>query len=384
MRFEFATANRILFSPGAVNEAGKVVSTFGNRALVLAGASAVRSSVLLEQLAAAKITATLLPVTGEPTVEGVKQGAERALSDHCDVIVGFGGGSVIDSAKAIAALTANGGEPLDYLEVIGKGKPLTKTSLPCIAIPTTAGAGTEVTRNAVLMSPEHKVKVSLRSASMLPRVAIVDPDLTISLPPSVTASTGMDALAQLIEPYVSTKANPITDAFCREGMHRAARALRRAYEHGDDRGAREDMACASLFGGLALANSGLGAVHGFAGPIGGLYPVPHGAVCARLLPIVMAVNIQALHERQPDSVALQRYDEIAQVLTANPKAIAQDGVIWVHELCTALHIERLSAYGIDAQSLPNLVDKSAAASSMQANPLKLTRDELHEILLQAL
>ncbi|HEY3289196.1 MAG TPA: iron-containing alcohol dehydrogenase [Anaerolineae bacterium] len=384
MRFEFATANRIVFGPGSIAEAGKVIATFGNRALVLTGASGARSSVLLEKLAAANITATLLPVTGEPTVEGVKQGAERAVGDQCDVIVGFGGGSAIDSAKAIAALAANGGEPLDYLEVIGKGKPLTKTSLPCVAIPTTAGTGAEVTRNAVLMSLEHKVKVSLRSASMLPRAAIVDPELTLSLPLAVTASTGMDALAQLIEPFVSIKANPITDSFCREGMRRAARSLQRTYEHGDDRTAREDMACASLFGGLALANSGLGAVHGFAGPIGGLFPIPHGAVCACLLPIVMEVNLHALRERQPDSHILQKYDEIAQILTANPNATSQDGVNWVQELCSALRIQPLRAFGIDDKSVPELIEKSAVASSMQANPLKLTYDELREILMRAL
>ena len=190
------------------------------------------------------------------------------------MVIGFGGGSAIDAAKAIATLVANGGDPLDYMEGIGAGKPLTQPALPIIAIPTTAGTGAEVTRNAVVASPEHRVKASLRSPFMLPRLALVDPELTYSLPPEVTAGTGLDALTQLIEPFTSHRANPMTDAFCREGLARAARSLRRAYEHGADTAAREDMALASLFGGLALANAGLGAAHGFAAPICGMFPAP--------------------------------------------------------------------------------------------------------------
>jgi alcohol dehydrogenase class IV len=384
MHFEFATANRIIFGPGTIQQIGKITGEFGRRALVMTGWSVDRTAVLVDLLSAHGITASCLPVSGEPTTESIRQGAERARVEQCDVMIGFGGGSAIDSAKAVASLLANGGEPLDYLEVIGKGKPLTKPSAPCIAIPTTAGTGAEVTRNAVLVSIEHKVKVSLRSPTMLPRVALVDSQLTFSLPPAVTASTGMDALAQLIEPFVSIKANPITDAFCREGMQLAARSLRQAYEHGDNPRAREDMALASLLGGLALANAGLGAVHGFAGPIGGLFPAPHGAVCARLLPPVMAINVLGLRERQPESTALRRYDEVAQILTANPAATAQDGVTWVQELCEALQIPALNSYGMSQKHLSDLIEKSAVASSMQANPLKLTNEEMHEMLVQAL
>jgi alcohol dehydrogenase class IV len=194
----------------------------------------------------------------------------------------------------------------------------------------------------------------------------------------------MDALAQLIEPFVSVKANPLTDAFCREGMHRAARSLRRAYEHGDDAAAREDMALASLCGGLALANAGLGAVHGFAGPVGGMFPAPHGAVCARLLPPVMAMNVRALHEREAMDASLKRYDEVSQILTGRPSATAQDGLAWVQDLCQALAIPPLSAYGVGAADLPDLVEKSAVASSMQANPIKLTHTEMQAILAEAL
>jgi alcohol dehydrogenase class IV len=384
MRFEFATATRIIFGPGTLRQVGLLSAEMGRRALVVTGWSPERTNVLLDVLSAQNIELVSLAVTSEPTTDLVQLGTERARVENCDLIIGFGGGSAIDTGKAIAALLTNGGVPLDYLEVIGKGKPLMQPSAPYIAIPTTAGTGAEVTRNAVLASVEHRVKVSLRSPYMLPRVALVDSELTLGLPPAVTASTGMDALAQLIEPFVSSKANPMTDAFCREGMPRAARSLQRAYEQGDDARAREEMALASLLGGLALANAGLGAVHGFAGPIGGMFPAPHGAVCARLLPPVMALNVQALRERQPDSAALRRYDEVAQMLIGNPAATAQDGVAWVQELAQALHIPPLSEYGMSAADLPMLVEKSAVASSMQANPIKLTNDEMHEMLRQAL
>jgi alcohol dehydrogenase class IV len=246
-----------------------------------------------------------------------------------------------------------------------------------------------VTRNAVLASPEHRVKVSLRSPLMLPRLAVVDPELTHTLPPTTTASTGLDALTQVIEPYVSNQANPMTDTLCREGMRRAARSLRRAYERacsqqGDDAAAREDMALTSLFGGLALANAKLGAAHGFAGPMGGMFSAPHGAICGRLLPHVMAVNVRALQERQPGSQALQRYDQVAQILTGNPSATADDGVGWVQELCDALQVPSLAAYGVTSADFSALVEKSSAASSMQGNPIKLTPDEMREILARAL
>ncbi len=200
----------------------------------------------------------------------------------------IGGGSALDLGKAAAALIANGGDPLRYLEIIGDGQPLARPSLPCICVPTTAGTGSEVTRNAVLGSPAHGVKASLRSPQMLPAVALVDPELTYDLPPALTASTGLDALTQVIEPFVSARANAFVDAICRDAIPRVIAALPAACA--GDRAARAEMAYASLCGGLALANAGLGAVHGFAGPIGGRFPAPHGAVCAVLLPHVVAIN----------------------------------------------------------------------------------------------
>jgi alcohol dehydrogenase class IV len=226
-----------------------------------------------------------------------------------------------------------------------------------------------VTRNAVLGSPEHRVKVSLRSPLMLPRLAVVDPELTYHLPPAITASTGLDALTQVLEPYVSNKPNPLVDSLCREGLRRAARSLRRAYEHSDDPPAREDMAVVSLFGGLALANAKLGAVHGFAGPFGGMFSAPHGAICAALLPHVMAVNVQALRDRQPESEALQRYNEVAQILTGRPGAVAADGVAWVQALVQALHVPGLATYGLTPGDFPVLIEKSAVAMREKNNSM---------------
>jgi alcohol dehydrogenase class IV len=323
-------------------------------------------------------------VRGEPTVAQVGDGVNQAREAKSDLVIGIGGGSVIDSAKAIAGLVTNPGAILDYLEVIGKGKQLSVPALPCVAIPTTAGTGAEVTRNSVLASPEHRVKVSLRSQFILPRLAVVDPKLTCDLPPSVTASTGLDALTQLIEPYVSVRDNPVTDAFCIEGMRRVARSLRTAYEQGQDLAAREDMALASLLGGLSLANAGLGAVHGFAAPIGGMFHAPHGAICAALLPHVMRVNLRALRGRLADIDSLPRYDSVAKVLTGSEEATALDGVNWVSELCKAFRIPGLRAYGVTAGDSAVLVEKAAKASSMKANPIVLTQDELTEVFQAAL
>ena len=384
MRFEFATVARILFGAGTLQKVGPMAAEMGSRALVVTGLTPALTEPLLDALIAQGMSHTTFAVTSEPTTEMVCLGVQRAREAACDLVIGFGGGSALDTGKAIAAMLTNGGDLFDYLEIVGQGKPLTRPAAPTIAIPTTAGTGAEVTRNAVLASPKHRVKVSLRSPLMLPRLALIDPELTTSLPPEVTASTGLDALTQVIEPYVSVRANPMMDALCREGMQRAARSLRRACEHGDDAAAREDMALTSLFGGLALANAGLGAVHGFAAPLGGMFHGPHGAMCASLLPHVMAINIRALRERAPESESLRRYDEVARMLTGSPAATASDGIAWVEELCAALHVPSLAAYGVTPADFPTLVEKAAAASSMQGNPIKLTPDELHEILRRAL
>ena len=384
MEFEFATARQIVFGAGASRQAGARAAALGRRALLVTGRSPRRAAPVRESLEAHGLAVTDLAVAAEPTVALVRAGTESARDARCDLVVAVGGGSALDAGKAIAAMLANGGDLLDHLEIVGRGRPLDRPSVPFIAIPTTAGTGAEVTRNAVLASPEHGVKVSLRSPGMLPALALVDPELTYGLPPAVTASTGLDALTQVLEPFVCNRPSPLTDAFCREGLRRAGRSLRRAFRNGDDAAAREDMALASLMGGLALANARLGAAHGFAAPIGGAFPAPHGAVCARLLPAVMKVNLRALERRLPGSDALPRYAEAARLLTGDPAATPQDGVAWVRELCRDLSIPPLSAYGLAEKDLADLAPKAAASSSMQGNPLPLTPGELAEIFLQCL
>jgi alcohol dehydrogenase class IV len=375
MRFEFATATRIVFGEGALAEVPAAARELGTRALLVTGRSPERVALP---------AAATFAVEGEPTVDMVRRGVEAAREAGADLVIAVGGGSAIDAGKAIAALVSNGGDVLDYLEVIGKAQPLTRPSVPFIAIPTTAGTGSEVTRNAVLASPEHRVKASLRGPFLLPRLAVIDPELTYALPPAITASTGLDALTQLIEPYVSVRANPMTDALCLQGMRPAAGALRRAWHDGGDREARRDMALASLFGGLALANAGLGAVHGFAAPLGGMFPAPHGAVCAALLPHAMEINIRALHARAAASDALDRYAAVARTLTGNGKASAEDGAAWVGRLCRELEIPPLSTYGVRGEDVPALVEKAARASSMKGNPIALTAEEMGELLTRAI
>ncbi len=384
MRFEFATATRIIFGPGSLAELGAAAREFGRRALLVTGRDSSRAARVGELLARADIEPTLLPIAHEPTIDDATRGAAQARAARCDFVIGFGGGAALDAAKAISALLTNDGDPLEYLEVVGRGRPLAHPAAPCIAIPTTAGTGAEVTRNAVLASPAHRVKVSLRSPLMLPRLALVDPELTHSLPPAVTASTGLDALTQLIEPYLSSRANPLTDALCLDGLRRAARSLRVAVDNGRDAAAREDLALASLFGGLALANAGLGAVHGFAGPIGGMFPAPHGAVCAALLPHVLAANLAALRTRAPQSDTLRRFDELGRLLTGRPQATADDAVHWVARLVSDLQIPTLRAYGLTAADAPAIVTAATQASSMKANPLPLTQTELSAILEAAI
>jgi len=372
MRFEFATAHRVLFGAGTVRDVPAAARMFGERAILVRGSSADRAAALKAALLAAGVDCREFAVAGEPTVDLI-----RSAPRDADLVVAFGGGSVIDAGKAIAALIANPGDPMEYLEVIGQARPLPRPAAPCIAIPTTAGTGSEVTRNSVLGSPEHRVKASMRSASMLPRLAVVDPELTYHLPRAVTASTGLDALTQLIEPYLSVKSNPMTDAVCVQGIPHAARALPAVWEHPLDAAARDAMSFAALLGGMALANAALGAVHGFAAPIGGMFPAPHGAVCAALLPHVFEINLRASKDRS-------RFDEVARLVTADPHATAREGVRWIADLCRKLEVPRLRSYGVTENDLPVLVEKAEQSSSMKGNPVILSREDLREIVSRAL
>jgi alcohol dehydrogenase class IV len=355
----------------------------GSRALIVEGRSG-RAERLVNQLREQRIPTTTLRVASEPTVSLIERGTAQARSDQCDVVVALGGGSVIDAGKAISALLTNDAPIRDYLEVIGKGRPLTSRAASFIAIPTTAGTGAEMTRNAVLMAEDERVKVSLRSALMLPAVALIDPELTYSVPPDVTASTGLDALTQCIEPFVSPLGNPLTDAVAREGIRRAAGALRRVFRDGTDVDARRDMAVASVCGGLALANAKLGAVHGFASPLGGMFPIPHGTACARLLPSIARVNVRALRARAPSSPALERYDEIARIVTGIHAATAEDGAAWLEALVEELEVPKLATYGARDEDIARVVAAAQQASSMQGNPIVLTDQELEEALRVAI
>jgi alcohol dehydrogenase class IV len=389
--FEFATAGRVRFGRGEVRQAPQALRDLGaRRVLVVTGRTPQRSQPLRSALAAAGIDAVTLPVPGEPTVEVARAGTALVRQRRCDAVVGFGGGSALDAAKAVAILATNGGDPLDYLETVGRGQVLQRPALPWVAIPTTAGTGSEVTRNAVLTVTGQAVKASLRSPLMLARLAVVDPDLLVGVPRPTLAASGLDALSQLIEPYLSARANPLTDALAPEGIRRSARSLLRAGTDGIDgpdaaaEQRREDLALASLFGGLCLANSGLGAVHGFAAPAGGMFGAPHGAVCAALLAPAMEVNLQALSARAPDHPSRARIQHVAALLTGDETASPEDGTAWLHRLRTTLAIPGLAHYGMTEGDVPDLVTKAKQASSMRANPIQLTDHELTEIALRSL
>ena len=378
--FEFATAARIVAGPGRAAELPGLLAGLGSRVLVCTGANPGRHTDLLAGL---DLPAAMFAVPGEPTIDLARAGAVAAREHGADVVAAIGGGSVIDLGKAVAMLLGNGGDPLDYLEVVGSGQKITRPAVPCVAVPTTAGTGAEVTANAVLTSPEHGLKASLRSPLMIPRVALVDPRLTLSCPPAVTAASGLDALTQCLEPFVSIRANPLTDGLAAEGLRRAASGLRAACADGGDLGARADMAMCSLLGGMALANAKLGAVHGLAGVVGGTAAVPHGVACAALLAPVVEANVRALRSVDPGDPALSRYTEVARLLTGRLTASIEYGVAWIRETIALLAIPGLATFGIGPEHADDIAAKAAKSSSMQGNPIALSRSELKEIVLQA-
>jgi alcohol dehydrogenase class IV len=384
MEFSFATAGRIFFGAGVAGRAAEQVRPWGRRALLVTGRDPARTAWLAQDLEKAGVAVHLFQASGEPDTTLVENAVRQARDHACDVVIGCGGGSVMDTAKAVAALSTNPGPILDYLEVVGRAQPLERRPLPCIAVPTTAGTGSEVTRNAVIRCPVHRVKVSLRNDRMLPKVALVDPELTLNLPPALTAATGFDALSQLLEAFVSIKANPLTDSLCREGLSRCAQALRTAYFQGRNLQARTDMALASLFSGLALANAGLGAVHGIAGPLGGMAAAPHGALCARLLPLVTAANIEALESGPEATPYLQRFQQAAVLLTGQAGAETRDLVRWLDRLCAELKIPPLDHWGLQADQVPALAVQALKSSSMRGNPVSLDIETLEGIIVQAL
>lgn len=380
MNFHFAVPTQIIFGNGALSRAPGIISGLGNRILVVTGANPDRAKPLIDLLPSDAVVRTFR-VDSEPTCDLVEAGICLARTFTCRVVVAFGGGSVIDAAKAIAAMAPNPGDLLDYLEVIGSGKPLLNRPLPFVAIPTTAGTGAEVTKNAVIKSTKKGVKVSLRSDLMFPDFAVVDPLLTHSMSPALSAATGIDAFTHLLETFVSNQANPFIDQFCRTGLEKISKSLLFAYKYGDSRKARENMAMASMLGGMALANVKLGAVHGFAGPMGGMFAIPHGAVCACLVPAVMKMNVEVMQHKKKD---LSKYEEAARILTGKPSAQVKDAIAWTEKMTAKLNIPPLSSYGLDRTHFPELVKKAKKASSMKGNPVKLNDEQLTYILEQAL
>jgi len=379
--FEFATAGRIVFGVGAASRLPSLLGEFGGRILLVTGRDPSRHAAAIDPWSGRIVGHAA--IRGEPTVDDAAAGARDAVRLGADVVVALGGGSVIDGAKAIAAFARNPGDPMDHLEVVGRGLPLSRDPLPVVAVPTTSGTGAEVTRNAVLGAPIHRAKASLRDPRMLPRVALVDPALALSLPRASTAASGMDALTQLLEPFVCLRASPLVDGYCREGLSRVGQALPRVFERGDDLDARTEMALCSLLGGLALANSGLGAVHGLAGPLGGMFPAPHGALCAALVAPVTRANLGALRARAQAGMALERYAEAARLLLGSPSAGPDDLVRWLARLTAALGIPPIATHGVRESDFDEIVAKASRASSMKANPVALSDGELRGILAEA-
>ncbi|MEL6267039.1 MAG: iron-containing alcohol dehydrogenase, partial [Pseudomonadota bacterium] len=293
------------------------------------------------------------------------EGAIAAARAHrAEVVAGFGGGAAIDLAKAVAALAPAPGAPLDHLEVVGRGLPLVADPLALVALPTTAGTGAEVTRNAVIGVPDHARKVSLRDPRLLPRLAIVDPALTDATPWPVTLASGLDAVTQVIEPWISARANPLTDAIVAEAIPRGLAALVRLAE-GEDAGARDAMAAVSLAGGLALANAGLGAVHGFAGVLGGRTGAAHGAICGRLLPFVLAMNARLVTDPLRRDRIARVQAMIGTALGVAPEAAFEALADWSR----ARGLPVLGEMGHGAGEDASLSEASLASSSMKANPV---------------
>ncbi len=383
MEFEFATAGRIIFGAGVSGRLAELAAANGRRPLVVCGSNPDRHGELLDGLKATGLEYEVFTVAGEPSVELVDEAAGRAWAQGRDSVVGIGGGSVLDAAKAVSALLANDGGALDYLEVVGAGKKISRPAVPFIAAPTTAGTGSEVTRNAVLSVPDRKVKVSLRHRLIIPSVALVDPLLTRTLPPELTAAAGMDALAQLIEAFVSPRSHPMTDALCWAGIRRAAGALPAAWKDGSDLSAREAMSLAAMLSGIGLANSGLGAVHGLAGPLGGLLGAPHGALCARLLPEVLENNLKRLREAE-EKESVKRFTELAVALTGNPRARAEDAIERTRGLVSRFGIPPLARHGLKEEDIDGVAGAALGSSSLKGNPVRLDQDELAAIIKKAL
>jgi alcohol dehydrogenase class IV len=362
MPFTFRAPQEVHFGKGEVRKLPDIVARFGRRPFLVTGS---RGTV------AAISDAVRWSVHGEPEIATADEGAKLCRDAGCDVVIAIGGGSVLDTAKAAAVLATNGGEALDYLEGVGRGRFLERPSLPLIAVPTTAGSGSEATRNAVLRVPDLKVKRSLRSEFMIPRVAVIDPELCETCPLPVAASAGLDALTHLIEAYVSNGAQPTTDALALKGIVLAARGLASLSRGTTD---YESMSLASFWGGIVLANAGLGAVHGLVAPLGGRLCVPHGMGCACLLTATMRTNRDALRHRNSQSPVLARYAEVDAALRDVPD---------LDRLRIDLGVPSLAEFGLSPQEFAGIIAASRVGS-MNYNPITLTDSELERILQESM
>ena len=388
MNFEFVAPARILFGAGQFERLGELSTKLGKRPLIVFNGSEALANAAKDQLAAAGLNANLFRQRGEPTVSDVDLATELARKEQVDLIAGLGGGSAIDAAKAVAALVGNGGSALDYMEVVGRGQKLTRPSVPWIAIPTTFGTGAEATKNAVIGAPDRGFKASIRGEQLLAKIVLVDPVLGQGVPPKVIAQSGMDALCQLIESYTSNRAGPMTDGLAMTGLKRAPSALRRAYLNSQDIDALTDMALAALLSGMTLANAGLGAVHGFAAPLGANFPIPHGAVCAALLPHVVRANVAALQRSSKDHPTLARYADIGRAAGAAPATGDADAIEFLiqflFDLSRDLHIQPLGAFGVEDKDVNRIVALARKASSMRFNPIILDDAVLASVLGDAI
>ncbi len=372
--FGFATAARILFGRGKAAEAPCQIPRFGENVFLVHGASAKRAAWLRDGLGAKGARVTTFSCQREPQLDDLNAATQAAAG--CDCVVSLGGGAAIDLGKATAAMLAASGPPLTHLEVVGQGKPLDAPPVPFIAIPTTAGTGAEVTKNAVIGVPEQGRKVSLRDDRMLADLAIVDPALTDHTPWNVTLASGLDAITQVVEPYLCNRGNPLTDALCRAAIPFGLEALA-TLQTTETEEARDAMAYVSLCGGLALANAGLGAVHGLAGVIGGKTDAPHGAVCGALLPHVLQTNAMTITEHAP--LALRFAEVSAWVHQATGCATMEGFSIW----CRKAGLPNLKDLGVATGDHAWIAEHSAQSSSMKANPVQLTQGQLIGILAKA-
>jgi len=378
--FDYYLPTRIIFGKGSIRKCVMFARELGNNALVVTGSGKVSIDGLRTLLREEGINWTEYRVGGEPRVDIILDGIRIAKDAKSDHVICLGGGSVMDAGKAIAAMMTNPGYLMDYLEVVGKGKSVDIQGLPVITIPTTAGTGSEVTRNSVISVPERKIKVSMRGKGMPAKIALIDPELTYSLPPEIIATTGMDALTQVIEAYMSNSANPISDAYALEGIRRGAESMLKAFENGKDEDARANMSMTALFSGIALSHAGLGAVHGFAGVIGGMIDAPHGAICACLLPAVLSANFETISKGENNNDALLRFKRFSQIVTGESSPTPQKGIEWVRDLSKKLKIKGLSYLGVKKSDFKFIVPKAVLSSSMKKNPLVLGEDVLLKIL----